>query len=76
MNIELTASTKVSTTYTIEVQWIQGTSTTNLPTGIGPTDTITFTTPASSPSGQYMTFLFDTGSTSFSAPAGIIITVG
>ena len=76
VNISLTANTKGSTTYTIEVQWIQGNSATNLPTGIGPADTITFTTPASPSSGQYMTFLFDTGGTSFTAPAGIIITVG
>ena len=76
VNITLTSNTATSTSYTIEVQWIQGNTKTNLTTGIGPTDTIIFTTPASAPSGQYMTFLFDTGSSSFSAPAGIIITVG
>ena len=76
VNLTLTSNTVASTTYTLEVQWIQGTSTTNLPTGIGPTDIISFTTPAKITSGSTMTFLFDTGSSSFSAPAGIIITVG
>jgi hypothetical protein len=35
-----------------------------------------FTTPSSITAGQSMTFIFDTGSTSFNAPLGIVITVG
>jgi hypothetical protein len=36
---------------------------------------LTVTTPSSIPAGQTMTFLIDTGGQSFTAPAGIVITV-
>ncbi|MEM3860552.1 MAG: hypothetical protein QW478_14345 [Candidatus Micrarchaeaceae archaeon] len=76
VTLTIGTSTPASATYTLTVKWIQGSSTSNQPTGIGPTYSIEFTTPSSITASSSMTFLFDTGSTSFTAPAGIIITVG
>jgi hypothetical protein len=36
---------------------------------------LTFTTPASITAGQTMTFVLNTGGTTFNAPAGILITI-
>jgi len=69
VTISLTANTPPSTTYTVTVLWNQG-------TGYVQMGSLTFTTPSTITAGQSMTFIFDTGSTSFSAPAGIVITVG
>jgi len=69
VTISLTANTPPSTTYKVTVLWNQG-------TGYAQMDSLTFTTPSTITAGQSMTFIFDTGSTIFNAPAGIVITVG
>jgi hypothetical protein len=58
-----------STTYTVTVQWNTG-------SGYIQMGQLTFTTPATITAGQTMTFIFNTGGSSFNAPTGIVITVG
>jgi hypothetical protein len=66
--LTINAGAATSHTYTLTVQWNTGSGYTTL-------GTLTVTTPSSITAGQTMTFLIDLGSTSFTAPAGIIITV-
>ena len=58
-----------STTYTLTVQWNTGTGYNTL--GIP----LTFTTPSNITPDQTMTFVIDTGVNTFSAPAGLLITI-
>ena len=66
--ITITASATASTTYTVSVNWNTGSGYTSM-------GSLTFTTPASITAGQTMTFVIDTGATTFNAPAGIVITI-
>ncbi len=67
LTLTLNAAATASTTYTVTVQQNTGTGYTTL-------GTRTVTTLATITAGQTMTFLFDLGSTSFTAPVGIVIT--
>jgi hypothetical protein len=69
LNVTITAAAGASTTYTVSVQWNTGSGYQALSTPV------TFTTPATITAGQTMTFVFNTGVTTFNAPAGIMITV-
>jgi len=55
-------------TYTVTVSWDTG-------SGYVQMGSLTFTAPLTVTAGQTMNFVFDTGSTSFNAPVGIVITV-
>lgn len=55
-------------TYTVTVSWDTG-------SGYVPMGSLTFTAPSTVTAGQTMNFVFDTDSTSFNAPVGIVITV-
>jgi hypothetical protein len=66
--LTLNAAATASTTYTLTVTWNTG-------AGYSTLGTLTVTTLASITAGQTMTFLLDTGGTTFTAPAGITITV-
>ena len=68
VTLTLTASASPSTTYTYTVQWNTGSGYTTL-------GSMTFTTLGTVTAGQTVTFLIDTGGTSFNAPVGINITV-
>jgi hypothetical protein len=67
--VTLNAAASTSTTYTVSVQWNTGTGYAALSTPL------TFTTPATITPGQTMTFVFNTGVTTFNAPAGLVITI-
>jgi hypothetical protein len=69
LNITINAAAATSTTYTVTVQWNTGSGYQTLATPM------TFTTPATITPGQVMIFVFNTGVTTFNAPAGLIITV-
>jgi len=69
VTITLNAGAVASTTYTFTVKLNTGTGYSTLGTAL------TFTTLGTITAGQTMTFLEDVGSTSFTAPAGIVITV-
>lgn len=69
LTVTLNAAASTSTTYTVSVQWNTGTGYAALSTPL------TFTTPATITAGQTMTFVFNTGVTTFNAPAGIVITI-
>lgn len=68
VTLTINAGATPSHTYTLTAQWNTG-------SGYSTLGTLTVTTPASITAGQTMTFLVDTGGQTFSAPAGIIITV-
>lgn len=68
VTLTLNAAASVSTTYTLTVTWNTG-------AGYSTMGTRTVTTLASITAGQTMTFLIDTAVTTFTAPAGIVITV-
>jgi hypothetical protein len=68
VTLTVTASATASHTYTTTVTWNTGTGYTTL-------GTLTVTTAATITAGQTMTFLIDTAGTTFSAPAGIVVTV-
>lgn len=68
MTVTISASATTSHTYTATVDWNTGGSTTVL-------GSLTLTTPATITAGQTMTFLFDSGVTTFNAPAAITITI-
>ncbi|MGH9918210.1 MAG: hypothetical protein ACRD6W_04980 [Nitrososphaerales archaeon] len=68
VTLTIAASAIVSHTYTTTVQWNTG-------SGYVTLGTLTFTTPATITAGQTMVFQIDTALTSFSAPAGITVTV-
>jgi hypothetical protein len=65
----MNAGAAASTTYTVTVQWNTGSGYTQM-------GQLTFTTPSTITAGQTMTFIFNTGGSSFNAPTGIVITVG
>jgi hypothetical protein len=69
LTVTLNAAASTSTTYTVSVQWNTGTGYAALGTPL------TFTTPATITPGQTMTFVFNTGVTTFNAPAAILITI-
>jgi hypothetical protein len=68
VTLTINSGAAASHTYTYTAQWNTG-------SGYSTLGTLTVTTPSSITAGQTMTFLIDLGSTSFTAPAGIIITV-
>lgn len=68
VTVTIAASATPSHTYTTTVQWNTGSGYTTL-------GTLTFTTGATITSGQTMVFQMDTALTTFSAPAGITVTV-
>jgi hypothetical protein len=70
VTVTINAGASPSTTYTVSVQWSTGGGAYNA-IGTG----LTFTTPSTINSGQTMTFIFDTGVTTFTAPAGLVITI-
>jgi hypothetical protein len=69
LNVTISAAATASTTYTVTVQWNTGSGYQTLATPL------TFTTPATITAGQTMTFVLNTGVTTFNAPAGLIITI-
>ncbi|MEM3191523.1 MAG: hypothetical protein QW735_03690 [archaeon] len=73
VQLTLVVVPSAATTYTINVQWIQGITGTYLNETMG---SIAFSVPTTATAGTTMDFLFDTGSSTFTAPAGITITVG
>lgn len=68
VTVTINAGAAASTTYTVTVQWNTG-------SGYSTMGSLTFTTPATITAGQTMTFVVNTGGTTFNAPAGIVITV-
>jgi hypothetical protein len=70
VQVALTGSTPTSSTFTVTLQWLPQGGTAYVTVG-----TLQFTTPSTITPGQTMNFIFDTGSTSFTAPAAIVITV-
>ena len=70
VQVALTGSTPASSTFTVTLQWLQQGGTAYVTVG-----TLQFTTPSTITPGETMNFIFDTGSTSFTAPAAIVITV-
>jgi hypothetical protein len=69
VTLTIAASAATSHTYTMTVTWNTGSGYSTLGSAL------TFTTPATITAGQTMTFYLDTGAATFSAPAGIVITV-
>jgi hypothetical protein len=70
VQVALTGNTPTSSTFTVTLQWLPQGGTAYVTVG-----TLQFTTPSTITPGQTMNFIFDTGSTSFTAPAAIVITV-
>jgi hypothetical protein len=68
VTLTLNAAATASTTYTVTVTWNTG-------SGYSTLGTRTVTTLASITAAQTMSFLIDTAGTTFTAPAGIVITV-
>jgi hypothetical protein len=68
VTLTIAASAQTSHTYTVTVQWNTGSGYTTL-------GSLTLTSPATINAGQTMIFEIDSGLTSFSAPAGITVTV-
>jgi hypothetical protein len=68
ITLTIAASAQTSHTYTTTIQWNTG-------SGYSTLGTLTFTSPATITPGQTMVFEIDTALTSFSAPAGITVTV-
>ncbi len=68
VTLTINAGAATSTTYTMTVKWNPSGSYVTL-------GTLTVTSPASITAGQTMTFLFDTGLTTITAPAGITVTL-
>ncbi len=68
VTLTINAGAATSTTYTMTVKWNTG-------GGYVTLGTLQVTSPATITPSQTMTFLFDTGSTSITAPAGIIVTL-
>ena len=67
--VTINAGASTSTTYTVTVQWNTGSGYNAMASAL------TFTTPATITAGQTMTFVLNTGVTTFNAPAGITVTV-
>ena len=70
VQVALTGSTPKSSIFTVTLQWLPQGGTAYVTVG-----TLQFTTPSTITTGQTMNFTFDTGSTSFTAPVAIVITV-
>ena len=68
LQLTLNIVPSVSTTYTVTVLWDQGSGQSTL-------GTLTVTVPSTATSGQVMTFNLDTGSTSFTTPLAVDVTV-
>jgi len=68
VTLTIAATAQTSHTYTVTIQWNTGSGYTTL-------GTLTLTTPSTISAGQTMIFEVDTGLTSFSAPAGMTVTV-
>ena len=68
VTLTLNSAATASTTYTITVSWNTG-------SGYSTLGVLSFTTAGTITAGQTMTFLMDTGGTSFSAPAGMTVIV-
>jgi uncharacterized cupredoxin-like copper-binding protein len=69
ITLTIQSNAATSTTTTVTVQWKQPGS------GYTQLGQLSFTSPSTITAGQTMTFLFSTGSATFTAPAGIVITV-
>jgi hypothetical protein len=69
LTVTINAAASASTTYTVTVTWNTGSGYTTLGSGL------TFTTLDTITAGQTMTFVFNTGQTTFNAPAGMLITI-
>jgi hypothetical protein len=69
LNVTITAAASPSTTYTVTVTWNTGSGYTTMGT------LLTVTTLPSITAGQTMTFVLNTGVSTFNAPVGIMITV-
>jgi hypothetical protein len=69
LTLTINAAASASTPYTVTVQWNTGSGYSTMATAL------TFTTPATITPAQTMTFILNTGGTTFNAPAGIMITV-
>lgn len=67
--VTINAGASPSTTYTVTVQWNTGSGYNTMGSAL------TFTSPATITAGQTMTFVLNTGVTTFNAPAGILITI-
>ena len=68
ITVTITASATASQTYAATITWNTGGSTTTM-------GSLTLTTPATITPGQTMTFVYDTGASTFNAPAAITITI-
>ncbi len=68
VDLTLQTSPAVATTYTVRVYWDQG-------SGITQMGQLTVNVPGGTPVGQTMTFVFDTGSASFSTPLAVDVIV-
>ena len=69
ITVTINAAASPSTTYQVTLQWNTGSGYTTLASALS------FSTLSSITAGQTMTFVFNTGVTSFNAPAAIIITI-
>jgi hypothetical protein len=69
ITVTINAAAQPSTTFTVTVQWNTGSGYSTLGSQL------TFTTLSSITAGQTMTFVLNTGVTTFNAPAGILITI-
>jgi hypothetical protein len=69
LTVTITGTAVPNTPYTVTVQWNTGSGYTTLGSAL------TFTTPETINAGETMTFIFNTGEASFSAPAGMLITI-
>jgi len=70
VTVTINAGAAASTQYTVSVEWSTGGSPyTAIGTGLS------FTTPSTISSGETMTFTFNTGLNTFTAPAGLVITI-
>jgi len=68
VTVTINAGASASTTYTVSVQWNTG-------SGYSSMGSLMFTTLGTVTAGQMMTFVFNTGGSTFNAPAGIVVTV-
>jgi len=69
INVTINAAASPSTTYTVTVQWNTGSGYSTLGSAL----TVTTLNPVTA--GQIMTFVFNTGVTTFNAPVALLITI-
>jgi len=70
LTVTINSGAAASTQYTVSVDWSTGGGAyTAIGTGL------TFTTPSTINSGETMTFTFNTGVNTFTAPAGLVVTI-